>query len=158
MAPLVEALGAPSSATAAVSSRATHNAGTVDWNNGAVLRRSNSRRLELRPGRAGAGSRTDDPSRPHDARKDPRRTLAYVRLLAQLADHRRDAVDESGRGHDLVGRLRALVADYESEASRRVEARALRAAEGVDDESADSERAAEDVRTEAERLLAELRR
>lgn len=158
MAPLVEALGAPSSATAAVSSRATHNAGTVDWNNGAVLRRSNSRRLELRPGRAGAGSRADDPSRPHDARKDPRRTLAYVRLLAQLADHRRDAVDESGRGHDLVGRLRALVADYESEASRRVEARALRAAEGVDDDGADSERAAEDVRTEAERLLAELRR
>jgi hypothetical protein len=34
----------------------------------------------------------------------------------------------------------------------------LRAAEGVDDDGADSERAAEDVRTEAERLLAELRR
>ena len=154
MAPLVEALGAPSSAMAAVNPRATHNAGTVDWNNGgAVLRRTSARRLELRPGKT-----ADDPSRPHDARKDPRRTLAYVRLLAQLADHRREAVDEHGRGHDLVGRLRALVADYESEASRRVEARALRAADGVDDDDADSERAAENVRTEAERLLAELRR
>ena len=154
MAPLVEALGAPSSAMAAVNPRATHNAGTEDWNNGgAVLRRTSARRLELRPGKT-----ADDPSRPHDARKDPRRTLAYVRLLAQLADHRREAVDEHGRGHDLVGRLRALVADYESEASRRVEARALRAADGVDDDDADSERAAENVRTEAERLLAELRR
>ena len=104
MAPLVEALGAPSSATAAVISRATHNAGTVDWNNGACFDDRTAGGSSSDPA-AGAGS-ADDPSRPHDARKDPRRTLAYVRLLAQLADHRRDAVDESGRGHDLVGRLR----------------------------------------------------
>ena len=155
MAPLVEALGAPSSAQTAVSAKATHNAGTVDWNNDKILRRTSGTR-RLNPLRR--GGRADDPGRVHDARKDPRRTLAYVRLLAQLADHQREAVDERGRGHDLVGRLRALVADYESEASRRVEARALRAADGVDDDGADSERAAENVRTEAERLLAELGR
>ena len=103
----------------------------------------------------------EDPARPHDPRRDPTRTLAYVRLLAQLTDHQHKEVEESGRARDLAGRLRALVADYESAASRRVEARAMRTGEGYDDGGGgdvESERAAEKVRAEAERLLVELKK
>ena len=156
MAPLVEALGAPSSSTATVSAHATHNAGTVDWTGGKVTRRSNGRRLN-----ASGVVGIEDPARPHDPRRDPTRTLAYVRLLAQLRDHQHKEVEESGRARDLAGRLRALVADYESAASRRVEARAMQTGEGHDDGmggDVESERAAEKVRAEAERLLVELKK